>query len=124
LLLRNQLVTYLVVKRSALASRTLDRTLIALADPTRRTLIDRIGRRAERASDLCHGLPMSRPAVSRHLRVLREAGLVEAMPDGREVRYRLAHPRQLEEVRAYVDRVSRFWDAALDAFKRFAEETR
>jgi DNA-binding transcriptional ArsR family regulator len=112
------------VKRSALASRTLDRTLIALADPTRRTLIDRIGRRAERASDLCRGLPMSRPAVSRHLRVLREAGLVEAMPDGREVRYRLAHPRQLEEVRAYIDRVSRFWDAALDAFKRFAEETR
>ena len=112
------------MRKSALPARTLDRTLVALADPTRRKLIDRIGRRTQRASDLCRGLPMSRPAVSRHLRVLREAGLVEATPEGREMRYRLAHPRQLAEVRHYVDRVSQFWDTALDAFKRFAEETR
>src|SRR5262249_24287942 len=112
------------MRKSALPARTLDRTLVALADPTRRKLIDRIGRRTQRASDLCRGLPMSRPAVSRHLRVLREAGLVEATPEGRGMGYRLAHPRQLAEVRQYVDRVSQFWDAALDAFKRFAEETR
>jgi len=110
------------MRQRAVPARTLDRTLIALADPTRRTLIERIGRKTQRASDLCRGLPMSRPAVSRHLRVLREAGLVQAAPEGREMKYRLAHPQYLVEVRQYLERVSRFWDTALDAFKRFAEE--
>jgi len=103
-------------------SKPLDRTLAALADPTRRQLVERIGRQPRRASDLCHRLPMSRPAVSKHLRVLREAGLVEAVPRGREQLYRLVrHPRGLSEARAYLDRVSQFWDRALDAFKAFAE---
>ena len=112
------------MRQRALPSSTLDRTLIALGDPTRRKLIDRIGRRTQRASDLCRGLPMSRPAVSRHLRVLRESGLVEATPEGREMKYRLAHPQRLVEVRQYVERISQFWDVALDAFKRYAEEKR
>jgi len=110
------------MRQRALPSRTLDRTLVALADPTRRKLIDRIGRKTQRASDLCRGLPMSRPAVSRHLRVLREAGLVAAAPEGREMKYRLAHPQYMVEVRQYVDRVSQLWDTALDAFRRYAEE--
>ena len=97
---------------------------MALADPTRRALIERIGRKSQRASDLGRGLPMSRPAVSRHLRVLREAGLVAATPEGREMRYRLAHPQRLTEVRRYIERVSHFWDEALDAFKAFAEQDR
>jgi DNA-binding transcriptional ArsR family regulator len=109
------------MRRRALPAGTLDRTLMALADPTRRRLIERIGRKSQRASDLCRGLPMSRPAVSRHLRVLREARLVEATSEGREVRYRLAHPQRLAEVRQYVERVSQFWDRALAAFKAFAE---
>jgi DNA-binding transcriptional ArsR family regulator len=100
----------------------LDRTFAALADPTRRQLLERIARRADRAGSLGRGLPMSRPAVSKHLRILREAGLVEAVPDGREMRYRLARPnREIGEMRAYIERVSRFWDVALDAFKAFAE---
>ena len=111
------------MKQRALPSSTLDRTLVALGDPTRRKLIERIGRKSQRASDLCRGLPMSRPAVSRHLRVLREAGLVEAASAGREMRYRLAHPQRLVEVQQYVARISQFWDIALAAFKRFAEET-
>ncbi|TMA59783.1 MAG: winged helix-turn-helix transcriptional regulator [Deltaproteobacteria bacterium] len=101
----------------------LDRTLAALADPTRRRLLDRVGQRAVRAGDLGRGLPMSRPAVSKHLRILREAGLLEAVPQGREMRYRLApRPTSLAEVRQYVERVSRAWDRALEAFKAFAEE--
>src|SRR2546428_527555 len=108
----------------ALAAASLDRTLVALADPTRRKLIERIGRKTQRASDLGRGLPMSRPAVSRHLRVLREAGLVAAVPEGREMRYRLAHPQRLVEVRRYIERVSQFWDQALEAFKAFAERER
>ncbi|HSP95984.1 MAG TPA: metalloregulator ArsR/SmtB family transcription factor [Candidatus Dormibacteraeota bacterium] len=112
------------MRQRAVAAGTLDRTLVALADPTRRRLIERLGGKSQRASDLGRGLPMSRPAVSRHLRVLREAGLVASEPDGREMRYRLAHPRRLEEVRQYVDRVSQFWDQALEAFKAFAEQER
>ena len=67
---------------------------------------------------------MSRPAVSRHLRVLRESGLVAAVPEGREMKYRLAHPRRLVEARHYIERVSQLWDQALDAFKAFAEGER
>ena len=66
---------------------------------------------------------MSRPAVSKHLRLLREAGLLEAVPRGREMIYRLAPgPDSLAEVRAYVEQVGHLWDRALDAFKAFAEQ--
>jgi DNA-binding transcriptional ArsR family regulator len=109
---------------AALARKTgpLDRTLLALADPTRRRLVDRLGRRPQRPTDLGRGLPMTRPAVSKHLRVLRRAGLVTAVRQGREVLYQRAQdPRGIEEARAYFDRVSRGWDQALQAFKRFAE---
>src|SRR5262249_40840041 len=101
----------------------LDRTLSALADPTRRRLLDHVSRRPQRPSDLGQGLPMTRPAVSKHLRVLREAGLVEAVPQGREMLYCLAkRPTSLVEVRKYVDRLSRGWDRALERFKAFAEQ--
>ena len=101
----------------------LDRTLIALADPTRRRLLDHVSRKPQRPSDLGRGLPMTRPAVSKHLRVLREAGLVEAVPQGREILYRVANrPTSLVEVRRYVDRLSRSWDRALERFKAFAEQ--
>ncbi|HTO54232.1 MAG TPA: metalloregulator ArsR/SmtB family transcription factor [Myxococcota bacterium] len=105
-----------------MARTALDRTLQALADPTRRALIERVGRGPMRATDLSRGLPMSRPAVAKHLRVLRGAGLLKAVPQGREVLYlRSEDSRALEEARAYLERVSAGWDRALDAFKRFAE---
>jgi DNA-binding transcriptional ArsR family regulator len=107
------------------AARTqgqLDRTLLALSDPTRRRLVERLGRRPQRPTDLGRGLPISRPAISRHLRVLRNAGLVSAVPQGREILYQLAErARGIEEARAYFERVSRGWDQALSAFKRYAE---
>jgi DNA-binding transcriptional ArsR family regulator len=107
----------------ALQATALDQTLAALADPTRRRLLDHVSRRPQRPSDLGRGLPMTRPAVSKHLRVLRQAGLVEAVPQGREMLYRLSrHPASLVEVRRYVDRLSRGWDRALERFKAFAEQ--
>ena len=100
----------------------LDRTLLALADPTRRRLLERVARGPRRATDLSRGLPMSRPAVAKHLRVLKRAGLVSAVPQGREVLYQRAEDTSpLEEASAYFARISRTWDQALDAFKRFAE---
>lgn len=110
------------MRQRAVRATTLDRTLAALADPTRRRLLDRVSRRPQRPSDLGRGLPMSRPAVSKHLRVLRHAGLVQAVPQGRDMLYRLSpRPAPLVEVRDYVDRVSRAWDRALERFKAFAE---
>jgi DNA-binding transcriptional ArsR family regulator len=108
---------------TARANVALDRTFAALADPTRRMLIERIGRKPHRAGDLCRGLSISRPAVSKHLRVLRDAGLVASDARGREMVYRLslASPGMVA-ARAYVDRVSRLWDDALAAFKAFAEQ--
>ena len=101
----------------------LDRTFAALADPTRRALLERMGRKPHRAGDLCRGLTISRPAVSKHLRVLREAGLVHANPRGREIVYRLApSARGLDQARTYLEHASRLWDRALEAFKAFAEE--
>src|SRR5262245_31437144 len=109
--------------RSLRRQNSLDRTLLALSEPTRRRLLERLGRRAQRAGDACRGLRISRPAVSKHLTVLRRAGLVGVETRGRERIYFLAaQPRGLAEARAYVERVSGFWDRALDAFKSFAEK--
>ncbi|HXX47957.1 MAG TPA: metalloregulator ArsR/SmtB family transcription factor [Myxococcota bacterium] len=100
----------------------LGRTLLALADPTRRALLERVGAGPRRATDLSRGLPMSRPAVAKHLRVLKSAGLVTAVPQGREVLYQRAEDQDaLDEARAYFERMSADWDRALAAFKRFAE---
>jgi DNA-binding transcriptional ArsR family regulator len=100
----------------------LDRTLLALADPTRRRLLERVAAGPRRATDLSHGLPMSRPAVAKHLRVLKGAGLVTAVAQGREVLYQRAEDTgALDEARAYFERMSADWDRALAAFKRFAE---
>jgi DNA-binding transcriptional ArsR family regulator len=110
------------MRRRAVQATSLDRTLTALADPTRRRLLDHVSRRPQRPSDLARGLPMTRPAVSKHLRVLRSAGLVEVVPRGREMLYRLSRrPTSFTEVREYIDRVSRTWDRALERFKVFAE---
>ena len=98
----------------------LDAALAALADPTRRALLARVALHPTRAGDLARGFRMSRPAVSKHLRVLREARLVDAERRGREQIYRLA-PGGLAEVERYVEEAGRFWDRALEAFRRYAE---
>jgi DNA-binding transcriptional ArsR family regulator len=74
----------------------------ALADPVRRTLLRAVAGSPQRVADLADGLPISRPAVSKHLRLLTEAGLVEAEDRGRERHYRL-RGESLAPVTAYVD---------------------
>jgi DNA-binding transcriptional ArsR family regulator len=106
----------------------LDRTLGALADPTRRGVIDLLRRGPYRASDLAEALDASRPAMSRHLRVLRTSGLVEpvapATPgDARERVYRLRADR-LAELRDWLDEALAFWTDQLGAFAAHVERTR
>jgi DNA-binding transcriptional ArsR family regulator len=97
-----------------------DDTLSALADETRREIIARLATGPQPAGRLAHGFTMSRPAVSKHLRVLREAGLVECTKVGRQQLYRLA-PGGIDQLHAALDEIGRFWATALDEFKQFAE---
>ena len=91
--------------------------LDALADPTRRVLVERLRGGARAAGELARDLPVSRPAVSQHLRVLREAGLVRHRREGTRRIYEL-EPDGLAELRSYLDS---FWDTGLADFKQAAE---
>ncbi|HSL65954.1 MAG TPA: metalloregulator ArsR/SmtB family transcription factor [Gaiellaceae bacterium] len=90
----------------------------ALGDPTRRAILERLRGGTKAVGELADGLPVSRPAVSQHLRVLEAAGLVSARREGTRRLYRL-DPGGLDEVRAALDR---FWTDALAAFAAAAEE--
>jgi DNA-binding transcriptional ArsR family regulator len=93
------------------------RVLDALGDPTRRTIFERLRHGPRCVRELAVGLPVTRPAVSQHLKVLKSAGLVVDRPRGRRRYYEPSH-RGLEAVRSYLDQ---FWDRALRAFKEAAE---
>jgi len=102
----------------------LDRTLLALADPARRGVIDLLRRTPRKASDLADELGFTRPAMSRHLRVLRKSGLVsESEPehDARVRVYRLER-EPFDELRGWLDEVEAFWGDQLSAFKAHAEK--
>jgi DNA-binding transcriptional ArsR family regulator len=90
-----------------------DKAFTALADPTRRQVFDRLRKGPSPVSVLAAGLPVSRPAVSQHLKVLKEAGLVTDQADGARRLYRI-DPDGLAAVRAWFDR---FWDTALESFQ-------
>jgi DNA-binding transcriptional ArsR family regulator len=90
----------------------------ALADPTRREIFERLARRPLAVGELANQLPVSRPAVSQHLKVLKEAGLVMDHPEGTRRVYRV-DPQGVDAMRRYLDR---FWDRALAAFKEAVEE--
>lgn len=90
----------------------------ALADPTRRAIFERIARQPSAVGELAAELPVSRPAVSQHLRVLKEAGLVFETKQGTRRVYQL-DSRGVAAMRDYLDR---FWDQALAAFKAAAEK--
>src|SRR5471030_2467733 len=91
--------------------------LSALADPTRRHVMESLRSGPRAVGDLAKGMPVSRPAVSQHLKVLKEAGLVTDRPDGARRVYQI-DPQGLGQIRAWLDR---FWDVALDAFKAEVE---
>jgi DNA-binding transcriptional ArsR family regulator len=90
----------------------------ALADETRRRIVERLRGGACTVGELADSLPVSQPAVSQHLRVLKEAGLVQARVDGQRRIYSLV-PGGLRELRDYIERL---WDDALGEFQRAAKE--
>jgi DNA-binding transcriptional ArsR family regulator len=99
---------------------TLDDTLLALAHEARRDIITSLGAGPLPAGQIGRGFPMSRPAVSKHLRVLREAGLVESTKVGRQQVYRLT-PEGLARLQKTIEEMGRFWSNAFGQFRAFAE---
>jgi DNA-binding transcriptional ArsR family regulator len=90
----------------------------ALGDSTRRTIFAKLSERASAVAELADGLPVSRPAVSQHLKVLKDAGLVVDRRDGTRRIYRI-NPDGLRQLRADLDQ---FWSSALDAYKTAVEQ--
>jgi DNA-binding transcriptional ArsR family regulator len=91
--------------------------LAALADPTRRRVFERLRDGPRPVGEIAQGLPVTRPAVSQHLAVLKAAGLVSDEAEGTRRVYRI-DPQGLGAIRAWLDQ---FWDEALEAFKAEAE---
>jgi DNA-binding transcriptional ArsR family regulator len=95
-----------------------EQALSALGDPTRRAIFERLGDHPQAVGDLARELPVSRPAVSQHLRVLKDAGLVIDRAAGTRRIYQL-DPDGIGALRTYLDR---FWNQALAAFKAAVEQ--
>jgi DNA-binding transcriptional ArsR family regulator len=99
-------------------SEQLDLTFGALADPTRRAILDRLTAGEATVGELARPFSVSRPAISKHLRVLERAGLVQRLVDGRISRCHLdAAP--MRQVADWVEHYRRFWEGQLDALERY-----
>ena len=104
----------------------LEATFAALADPRRRGVIDLLRVEPRRAGEIADELGLSRPAMSKHLKVLRTTGLIEHAGDDADARakiYRL-RPERFAELREWLEQIERFWTLQLGAFKAHAERTR
>ncbi len=103
-----------------------DATLAALADPTRRRVVELLRDHPRRAGELAERVATSAPAMSRHLRVLRATGLVEAELDDDDARLRVyrLRPERFVALQAWLDQVQAFWGEQLGAFKAHAERRR
>jgi DNA-binding transcriptional ArsR family regulator len=92
--------------------------LAALGDPTRRTIFERVAERPRAVVELAREMPVSRPAVSQHLKVLKDAGLVIDRPEGNRRIYAV-DPDGVGQLHAYLEQ---FWNTALASFKAIVEQ--
>jgi len=106
--------------------RSLDRTLAALADPHRRRVVDLLRERPHRAGELAAVLELTPPVMSRHLRVLRESGLVDDAHPAFDARVRIYSLRSgpMDELRSWLAATQRGWVGELTAFKDHVEQQR
>ena len=92
-------------------------SLAAIADPTRRRIVELLAVRERTAGELVEEFDMSAPAISQHLNVLREAGLVTTRVDGQS-RIQTLNPAGLDDLEAWLARTRNFWSQRLDALER------
>src|SRR6202522_1927020 len=107
--MRNRSVTY-----------SPEATFQALADPTRRAVLDLLSRGSQPAGEIAGAFPVSRPAISKHLRMLRRAHLVQEHREGRHRVYQL-NPEPLRAVDSWLDQYRNFWKLNLNNLKTFVE---
>ena len=94
----------------------------AVADPTRRAILDRLRRGPAPVNDLAVGFRVSRPAISKHLRVLRSAHLVREKKEGRQRIYQL-EPDRIQEVAKWAEEYRKFWHHNIASLKRHIEQS-
>jgi DNA-binding transcriptional ArsR family regulator len=111
--MRDQRVTYSTRRNS-------EATFQALADPTRRAVLDLLRRGNQPAGQIASAFPVSRPAISKHLRLLRRAHLVSEHREGRNRVYQLT-PEPLRAVDSWLEQYRMFWAASLNNLKAFVE---
>ena len=101
-----------------------DRVFIALADPTRRRVVELLGEQARRAGDLATASGTSAPAMSRHLRILLEAGVItdERVPDDARLRVFRLRREPVLALQAWLDQLQAHWNEQLASFKRHVEQ--
>ncbi len=109
----NQMVKY---------SQALDRTFAALADPTRRRILEHLARGQHRVTDLARPYDMSLPAISKHLRVLEKAGLLRRRRYGRVHQIQL-EAKPLKQAAEWVEFYRQFWEDSLDRLADYLEKT-
>jgi DNA-binding transcriptional ArsR family regulator len=115
--MRNQSVTYSPEQRTG--QRT-EATFQALSDPTRRAVLDLLRRGSQPAGQIAEAFPVSRPAISKHLRLLRRAHLVREHREGRNRVYELS-PEPLRAVDSWIEQYRVFWSTSLANLKAFVE---
>ena len=111
--MRHRSVTYSPVRNA-------EATFQALADPTRRAVLDLLRRGSQPAGQIAQAFPVSRPAISKHLRLLRRAHLVSEHREGRNRVYQL-NPEPLRAVDSWIEQYRSFWSASLTNLKAFVE---
>src|SRR4029453_3312742 len=99
-------------------SQALDKVFAALAHPTRRAMLERLAHGDTSVSDLATPFAMSLPAISKHLRVLEQAGLIARTKDGRVHRLRLV-AQPIRDVAAWIAYYQQFWETRLDALDHY-----
>lgn len=107
-------------------SGRLDATLAALADPQRRRVVDLLSQRPRPAGELAQSVGISAPAMSRHLRTLRQSGLVEERHDGLDARVRVysLRPEPMSDLKKWLEEAEALWSHQLLAFKAHVEKKR
>lgn len=104
-------------------SATLDRSFVAVAHPLRRTILERLAHGELTVGEATHDFPVSKPAISKHLKVLEEAGAIVRVIDGRTHRLRL-NGASLEEAYAWLARQRELWERKLDVVEQYLAEQR
>jgi len=99
---------------------SLDKAFAALADPTRRAILQRLAEGEASVAQLAEPFTMSQPAISRHLKVLEDAGLIETQRNG-QLRPRRLRPEGIAPARAFIEDMARYWPDRFDRLQQFLD---